>query len=236
VGIHVASLRSGGRDEDPPRWDGNALPSGSLWWCPAPGGDEGLRSRCHWVGASPIDLRLFVHCPAGPHPTGGANPDLRVADTLAAAAIGPVASASPAQAGRLLYAYTTGASSVPVCPAERHPSQGCSLGQALSRARAGTTVALATPGSSGHYVGNWTVATRGTSSSAPLTIEPAPGVASPTLDGNRGKSAGCQTKACEGPVLTIAAKVRLVMRPPPRAALRPAVGLVPPRSAAPFTS
>jgi hypothetical protein len=107
----------------------------------------------------------------------------------------------------LLYAYATGTSPAPGCPAERRPSQGCSLGQALSQAHAGATVALATPGNSGHYVGNWTVATLGTSSSAPLTIAPAPGITNPILDGNQGESVGCQTKACAGPVLTMGPNV-----------------------------
>ena len=44
------------------------------------------------------------------------------------------------------------------------------------------------------YVGNWTVSTSGTSASAPLTIEPASGVANPTLDGNGGSSSSpCST-------------------------------------------
>jgi hypothetical protein len=53
------------------------------------------------------------------------------------------------------------------------------------------------------------VTTSGTSSLAPLTIKPAPGVTSPVLDGNHGKPAGCQTKACNGPVLTIGSKVHV---------------------------
>jgi hypothetical protein len=70
-------------------------------------------------------------------------------------------------------------------------------------------VALATPGKAGHYVGTWSVDTSGTSSSAPLTVKPAPGVTNPVLDGNHGKPAGCQTKACNGPVLTIGSKVHV---------------------------
>ena len=70
---------------------------------------------------------------------------------------------------------------------------------------------LATPGGSGtgeaDYVGNWTVSTSGTSASAPLTIEPASGVANPTLDGNGGSSSSpCSTSACDGPVLTISSQ------------------------------
>ena len=64
-------------------------------------------------------------------------------------------------------------------------------------------VALATPGKTAHYVGNWTVNLSGTSSSAPLTIEPALSVSNPVLDGNFGKGSGCGTAACNGPVLTV---------------------------------
>ena len=67
---------------------------------------------------------------------------------------------------------------------------------------------LATPGGTGtgeaDYVGNWTVSTSGTSASTPLTIEPASGVADPTLDGNGGSSSSpCSTSACNGPLLTV---------------------------------
>ena len=88
-------------------------------------------------------------------------------------------------------------------------SEQCTLAGALSLAKAGGTVALATPAKTGHYVGNWSVATSSTSSSAPLTIKPAPGVSGPVLDGNHGKPAGCRTKACDGPVLTIGLKVHV---------------------------
>ena len=86
----------------------------------------------------------------------------------------------------MLFAYATGSVAVPGCPAERTPRQGCSLGQALAQASAGTTVALATRGRVAHYLGNWTVSTAGTSAVAPLVIAPAPGVGSSTLDGNGG--------------------------------------------------
>ena len=109
-----------------------------------------------------------------------------------------------------LYAYATGgATSATSCPQSTTTSQQCTLAAALSLAKAGESVALATPGKAGHYVGNWSVTTSGTSSSAPLTIKPAPGVTNPTLDGNHGKPAGCQTKACDGPVLTIGSKVHV---------------------------
>jgi hypothetical protein len=69
----------------------------------------------------------------------------------------------------------------------------------------GDTVYLATPGATPYY-GNWTLDTSGTSASQPVTIEPAPGVASPVLDGNNGingSSAGCQTSVCDNEVLNI---------------------------------
>ena len=65
---------------------------------------------------------------------------------------------------------------------------------------------LATPGNgtnAADYVGNWTVITTGTSAAEPLTIEPAPGIANPTLSGNGGSGTGCTTSICDGPVLAI---------------------------------
>jgi hypothetical protein len=82
----------------------------------------------------------------------------------------------------------------------------------LAEATAGITVVLATPGHAAHYKGNWTVGTPGTSSRAPVVIAPVPGVGSPTLDGNGGNRPGCQTKACDGPVLTIATEVHIELR------------------------
>jgi hypothetical protein len=64
-------------------------------------------------------------------------------------------------------------------------------------------VALATPGTTAHYVGNWTLSTSGTSSSEPVTIQPAPGITNLTLDGNDGNATGCQTSACDESVLTV---------------------------------
>ena len=82
----------------------------------------------------------------------------------------------------------------------------CSLGSALDLAATGDTVYLATPGSgtnSAPYMGNWTVTTAGTSAAEPLTIEPAPGIANPTLSGNGGSGTGCTTSNCDGPVVAI---------------------------------
>jgi hypothetical protein len=58
------------------------------------------------------------------------------------------------------------------------------LTQALLLAEPGDTVALATPGSSERYIGNWSVKTPGTSQSAPVLIAPAPGVVGPVLTGH----------------------------------------------------
>ena len=116
----------------------------------------------------------------------------------------------PRRRGTAWYAYAGGgATGTPsTCPQTATTSQQCTLAEALAGAAAGDIVYLATPGGSGtgeaDYVGNWTVSTSGTSASAPLTIEPASGVANPTLDGNGGSSSSpCSTSACNGPVLTI---------------------------------
>ena len=124
---------------------------------------------------------------------------------FAGTAVSLTVAASPAfAAGTALYAYAGGRAVLPSnCPITATASKECTLGEALSLAVAGDTVALATPGRVAHYVGNWTVRTPFTSSSKPLTIEAAPGVTNPTLDGNRGKLAGCGTVVCHGPVLTI---------------------------------
>ena len=126
-------------------------------------------------------------------------------------ALGLVMTAPPTSAGATtLYAYAAGGATSPTsCPHTATRSEQCTLAEALSLAKAGGTVALATPGKTRHYVGNWSVATSGTSSSAPLTIKPAPGVTSPVLDGNHGKPAACQTKTCNGPILTIGSKVHV---------------------------
>jgi hypothetical protein len=123
------------------------------------------------------------------------------AAVLAAAWIlGP---AVPALAQGVLYAAAaaTGAANC------ADPADACSLSTALAQVAAGGTVELVTPGDSARYVGNWTVGTPGTSASAPVTIQPAPGLASePVLDGN-GPSAPagqtCSTSSCDGPVLTV---------------------------------
>ena len=62
----------------------------------------------------------------------------------------------------------------------------CSLATALSYATPGTTIDLVTPGSTASYVGNFTIATPNTTSTAPVTVQPATGVINATLDGASG--------------------------------------------------
>jgi hypothetical protein len=120
------------------------------------------------------------------------------------------ASSASAAGVRTLYAYGGGGATSPTsCPKTTRASEKCTLAEALALSVAGSTVALATPGSKGHYIGNWTVSTRAFSASAPVTLKPAPGVADPTLDGNQGKATNCQTKTCDGPVLTLASGVHM---------------------------
>ena len=104
------------------------------------------------------------------------------------------ATTTAAAGATTLYAYAAGGATSPTsCPQTTTTSQQCTLADALSPAKVGDTVALATPGKAGHYVGNWSVATSGTSSAAPLTIKPAPGVTNPVLDGNHGRAAGSRS-------------------------------------------
>ena len=117
-------------------------------------------------------------------------------------------SASPAAAATTLYAYATSTTTgLGSCPQTSTASQQCTLAEALSLVAAGGTVALASPGATSHYFGNWPLSTSGTSSSEPVTIEPASGVANPTLDGNNGSSTGCQTSSCAGTVLVVGSGV-----------------------------
>ncbi|HUC15057.1 MAG TPA: choice-of-anchor Q domain-containing protein [Acidimicrobiales bacterium] len=132
---------------------------------------------------------------------------------FAGTALSFVVSASPASAGATTwYAYAAGAARLPVsCPKTSVPSKRCTLAEALADASAGAIVELATPGSKGHYRGNWAIDTGGTFVAQPLTIKAAPGIARPVLDGNHGKHVGCQTKTCSGPVLTIGSDVHVVL-------------------------
>ena len=132
--------------------------------------------------------------------------------TTALVMVGAPANATAAAFHRVLYSYAQGARWSAGCHAQRDPAMGCSLEDALSQAVGGDTVALATPGQAGHYVGNWRVLAPYTSAAAPVTIAPAPGVAAPVLDGNHGQAKGCQTKACDGTVLFVGARVHLDLR------------------------
>src|SRR5207247_5971889 len=85
--------------------------------------------------------------------------------------------------------------------------RGCPLTQALvllggQSDAAGDIVYLAS-GSSTPYVGTFALEATGTTSTRPVTIEPAPGVKHPVLDGNNGNSSGCGTTTCTGSVLTV---------------------------------
>ncbi|CAG4930671.1 fibronectin type III domain-containing protein [Acidithrix sp. C25] len=63
-------------------------------------------------------------------------------------------------------------------------NDACDLATALTKVTAGETIDLVTPGSTNSYEGNFTLNTNGTSLTAPITIQPAPGVTNPTLYGN----------------------------------------------------
>lgn len=102
------------------------------------------------------------------------------------------------------FAYANGAAPDPSsCLQATSPASQCTLTQALalnSAAGGGGTVYLATPGADGHYYGNWVV-------DADVVIEPAAGVADPTLDGDEGgdgedEGSLCTTDGCGGPILS----------------------------------
>ena len=113
------------------------------------------------------------------------GPDQRGSPRPGVAASGCDAGAFETQDVGDLYAYAAGSSSSSNCPLTTDPSTECPLGRALALAGAGDTVKLETPGASGHYVGNWSIGTSGTSSSEPVTIDGSD-VTSATLDGNDG--------------------------------------------------
>ena len=122
---------------------------------------------------------------------------------LAAAAVGTVlAEAGPAAAApAVLYAAAAAAGTGDCSTA----ADACTLSTALTSVAPGGTIELVTPGGTAHYVGNWTVTTNFTADTTPVTIEPAPGVSNPTLDGNGGiNGTTCPTGGtCNGPVLTV---------------------------------
>jgi hypothetical protein len=123
---------------------------------------------------------------------------------LAVAAAGTVAAtASPAAAAPAVLYAAPAAAGTGDCSTT---ANACTLTTALGQVAPGGTIQLVTPGSTAHYVGNWSVGTTGTTATARVTIEAAPGLASqPVLDGNNGASTGCSTAACDGPVLTVPA-------------------------------
>ena len=155
------------------------------------------RARCH----------LFAR--TGFQSTGLARLSMAAAllmGGLLVAGVSLLGAVPAAGAGTTWYAYASGEASSPTsCFETDVPSNECSLAQALGLAAAGDTVALATSGVEGtpvtYYVGNFTVSA-GTYSS-PVTIEPAPGVSAPILDGNGGSNTNCPTGTCDGPVLSI---------------------------------
>jgi predicted outer membrane repeat protein len=121
---------------------------------------------------------------------------------LAAAAGAALAGAGPAAAATppALYAAAAAAGGGDCSAA----ANACTLTAALGKVAPGQTIELVTPGGTAHYAGNWAIKTTGTTATAPVTIKPAPGLASPpVLDGNKGASAGCTTTSCNGPVLTV---------------------------------
>jgi hypothetical protein len=119
-----------------------------------------------------------------------------------------------ASAATVLFAFAAGGApaSQTSCPASSVVPERCSLALALSLAGPGDTVELATPGGGGVYPGNWRVSTENTSAARPVTIEPASSGTRPVLSGNGGQAAGCGTPSCDGPVLTVSARVHLDLR------------------------
>jgi hypothetical protein len=100
------------------------------------------------------------------------------------------------------YAYASGRAraSARACPPIGTASSECTLAEALTRARPGDAVALATPGRVKAYVGNWDLSAAG---EAPVVLGPAPGATDPVLYGNNGRQAGCATAHCDGAVLRV---------------------------------
>jgi hypothetical protein len=128
----------------------------------------------------------------------------RAAIALIAAVASAGAAPAAAEAAQF-YASATGAGTT--CSS----AAPCTLTTALGKTSGGDTILLTTPGAEAHYVGNWQVKTPGTSPSSPLTIEPAPGVVEPVLDGNNGHSSGCTTSACNEPILWMGAGVSMTI-------------------------
>jgi hypothetical protein len=102
-----------------------------------------------------------------------------------AAAVSAVPATAAAAAGKL-FAGVHG-SGTATC---KSAADACTLAKALGQAAAGDTIELTTPGhvgtSSSYYSpgsSGFSISTSGTSATSPVTIEPAPGVTGPILDG-----------------------------------------------------
>jgi predicted outer membrane repeat protein len=117
-----------------------------------------------------------------------------------------VVGVAQATAAQTLYAYATGTATTASCPQSATFADECSLATALADAGPGDTVELETANQGGGfaYVGNWSIATPGTSSSAPVTITAATGFEA-TLSGNPSDSSSdsCSTASCSGTILTV---------------------------------
>ena len=86
------------------------------------------------------------------------------------------------QTASILYASAPSALGMGNCA---DPVDACTLPTALSEVNAGGIIELVTPGTSSVYSGGFNVATLGTSTGSPVTIEPYAGVTNPTLDGGK---------------------------------------------------
>lgn len=120
-----------------------------------------------------------------------------VAAVVVALVVVASAPSRAATAPAVWYAYADGTATGDCTTAQSSPSEQCSLGTVLANAPSGTTLYLGTASSSGTYVGNWRV-------TQSVTIEPAPGIAGATLDGNDGTlDSPCTTQSCAGAILTV---------------------------------
>jgi uncharacterized repeat protein (TIGR01451 family) len=128
---------------------------------------------------------------------------LSLSAAMAVGVIGPSVAVPAAGAAPAVLYSATAAKGTGDCSTR---ANACRLATALADVAPGGTIDLVTPGTAGHYLGNWTVGTAGTTASAPVTIQAAPRLAGqPVLDGNKGASTGCTTTSCAGPVLTVPA-------------------------------
>jgi hypothetical protein len=136
---------------------------------------------------------------------------LTVAIGLTTVASAPAGAATPRLVVTTpLFAYAGGTKTIgTACPADGtdNPSHECSLDRALTFAAAHAAgnqlIELATPGTTAHYLGNWTADLTKSTSAQPMLIQPAPGLAAaPVLDGNDGSVINCTTISCADAILT----------------------------------